>query len=161
VVTQLLTEIDGYNELKDVYIIGATNRPDIIEKAMLRPGRLEKILYVPLPNEQDRVDILEKHLRKVPLEENLNIKQIALNSKCDRYSGADISSLVKEAQASCVRRFHIDPKNEKLLINQKDFDSALDKVVPSVSRKDMQIYDKVTLFILILVKIGYELICIK
>lgn len=131
-----------------MYIIGATNRPDIIEKAMLRPGRLEKILYVPLPNEQDRVDILGKHLKKVPVDLNVNLKEIALNPKCDRFSGADISSLVKEAQANCVRRYNINPSKEQLLLCQSDFDFAMNKIVPSVSKKDMLTYEKVIILVI-------------
>ena len=98
---------------------------------------------MPLPNQQDRIEILEKHLNKVPIDKSVNIKEIALNPKCDRYSGADISSLVKEAQANCVRRYHKDLNKDNLKVNQSDFDLALNKIVPSVSKKDMLSYEKV------------------
>ncbi len=80
VVNQLLTEMDGLEERVGVFIIAATNRPDIIDPAMLRPGRLDKLLYVPLPSPEDRVSILKTCVKKVPLAEDVDLVKIAHNS---------------------------------------------------------------------------------
>ena len=79
VVNQLLTEMDGLEERVGVFIIAATNRPDIIDPAMLRPGRLDKLLYVPLPTPDDRISILKTTVKKVPLADNVDLKKIALS----------------------------------------------------------------------------------
>lgn len=73
VVNQLLTEMDGLDERRDVFVIAATNRPDIIDPAMLRPGRLDKLLYVPLPTNEDRLQILKTVTRSLPLEDGINL----------------------------------------------------------------------------------------
>lgn len=73
VVNQLLTEMDGLEERRDVFVIAATNRPDIIDPAMLRPGRLDKLLYVPLPSEQDRLSILKTVTRKLPVSKKVDL----------------------------------------------------------------------------------------
>lgn len=84
-------------------MIAATNRPDIIDPAMLRPGRLDKLLYVPLPTREDRYSIIQTCTRKVPLSSDVDLKKIAFDSHCDGYSGADLSALVREAQLSALR----------------------------------------------------------
>ena len=76
-VNQLLTEMDGLDERRDVFVIAATNRPDIIDPAMLRPGRLDKLLYVPLPTNDDRFSILQTVTRSLPIGEDVNLKSIA------------------------------------------------------------------------------------
>ena len=81
VVNQLLTEMDGVGERKDVYIIAATNRPDIIDPAILRPGRLGKLLYVPIPDTNDRISILKTHARNVPLSEDVNLNSIGTDTR--------------------------------------------------------------------------------
>jgi ribosome biogenesis ATPase len=81
VVNQLLTEMDGVGDRKDVYIIAATNRPDIIDPAILRPGRLGKLLYVPIPDSKDRISILKTHARSVPLNDDVNLDQIASDNR--------------------------------------------------------------------------------
>ena len=97
VVNQLLTEMDGLDERRDVFVIAATNRPDIIDPAMLRPGRLDKLLYVPLPTLEDRHQILKTLTRSLPVAKDVNLKIIASSNQCDGYSGADLSALVREA----------------------------------------------------------------
>ena len=77
VVNQLLTEMDGLDERRDVFVIAATNRPDIIDPAMLRPGRLDKLLYVPLPTNDDRFSILQTVTRSLPIGEDVNLMSIA------------------------------------------------------------------------------------
>jgi len=85
VVNQLLTELDGMEDRKNVFVIAATNRPDIIDDAMLRPGRLDKLLYVPIPTESDRASILRALIRKSPLADDVVPEEIAADGRCDVY----------------------------------------------------------------------------
>ena len=78
-------------------MIAATNRPDIIDPAMLRPGRLDKLLYVPLPTKEDRLSILKTLTRSLPLTKDVLLKSVCYSQHCEGYSGADLSSLVREA----------------------------------------------------------------
>ena len=89
--------MDGLEERRGVFVIAATNRPDIIDPAMLRPGRLDKLLYVPLPTKDDRLQILQTLCRNVPISADVDLKKIAHDAHCDGYSGADLSALVREA----------------------------------------------------------------
>lgn len=142
VVNQLLTEMDGLEDRKGVFVIAATNRPDIIDPAMLRPGRLDKLLYVPLPTKEDRFQILETVTKKLPLDTDVALKQIALSQHCEGFSGADLSALLREAQLSALTRAMNDGQDEdqEIRIKQVDFETALTKVFPSVSKKDEQTY---------------------
>ena len=97
VVNQLLTELDGLESRKDVYIIGATNRLELIDGAMLRPGRLGKLLYVPLPSEADRVSILQALTRRVSIDVSVSVEEFGRDSHTEGFSGADLSALVREA----------------------------------------------------------------
>ena len=97
VVNQLLTEMDGLEDRKGVFVIAATNRPDIIDPAMLRPGRLDKLLYVPLPTKDDRHSILKTLTKKLPMDESVQLRLMAHSEHCDGFSGADLSALVREA----------------------------------------------------------------
>lgn len=105
VVNQLLTEMDGLESRKQVYVIGATNRPDILDQAMLRPGRLDKIIYVPLPTDMEKLEILKTIVKRTPLGGDVNLKKIAFDQRCMDFSGADIDALVKEATLQCYREF--------------------------------------------------------
>jgi ribosome biogenesis ATPase len=89
--------MDGLEDRKDVFVIAATNRPDIIDPAMLRPGRLDKLLYVPLPTVEDRISILKTSVRNLPVSKNLNVGEIARDNLCEGFSGSDLSALVREA----------------------------------------------------------------
>ncbi|KAJ3431449.1 nuclear valosin-containing protein-like [Anaeramoeba flamelloides] len=151
VVNQLLTEMDGVEERKGVFVIAATNRPDIIDRAMLRPGRLSKPLYVPLPSFEDRIEILKTLLRKVPKnEENINFKKIA--KKTEGFSGADLNHLVTEAsQSACleyIEKENINSNDDDQLVKvcQTHFDRAFLKVNPSVSKSDKIMYEKMRNF---------------
>jgi len=95
--------MDGLEERRGVFVIAATNRPDIIDPAMLRPGRLDKLLYVPLPTKEDRYSILKTVCRKVPIGPDVDLKKVAYDNHCEGYSGADISALVREAQMGTLR----------------------------------------------------------
>ncbi|ONH66338.1 Cell division control protein 48 [Cyberlindnera fabianii] len=101
VVNQLLTEMDGMNAKKNVFVIGATNRPDQIDPAILRPGRLDQLIYVPLPDEQARLSILQAQLRKTPLEPGLELGQIAKTTH--GFSGADLSYIAQRAAKFAIK----------------------------------------------------------
>ncbi len=133
----MLTELDGLDDRRNVFVIAATNRPDIIDGAMLRPGRLDKLLYVPLPGKEDRASILQTATRTVPLDKDVNLEEIAVCEKCAGFSGADIAALVREAQMHAVKRAEAEKlEEEHLTVSKSDFFSALQKVQPSVSKKD-------------------------
>lgn len=145
VVNQLLTEMDGLEDRNGVFVIAATNRPDIIDPAMLRPGRLDKLLYVPLPTKDDRHSILKTLTKSLPLAEDVELRLIAHSDSSEGYSGADLSALVREAQLSALRAaMSKDPEgsDDNIKIFNKDFMSALKTVFPSVSRKDELSYRK-------------------
>ena len=101
VVNQLLTEMDGMNAKKNVFIIGATNRPDQIDPAILRPGRLDQLIYVPLPDEEGRLSILSAQLRKTPLEPGLELRAIA--KLTNGFTGADLSYIVQRAAKFAIK----------------------------------------------------------
>ncbi|KAG0224706.1 hypothetical protein BGW42_004946 [Actinomortierella wolfii] len=103
VVNTLLTELDGMENRSAVYVIAATNRPDMIDPAMLRPGRLDKLLYVELPTAPERLDILKTLTKKTPLGDDVSLERIAFDSRTNRFSGADLASLVREAAVSALR----------------------------------------------------------
>uniref|UniRef100_A0A9L0SKA4 Nuclear valosin-containing protein-like n=1 Tax=Equus caballus TaxID=9796 RepID=A0A9L0SKA4_HORSE len=142
VVNQLLTEMDGLETRQQVFIMAATNRPDILDPAILRPGRLDKTLFVGLPPPADRLAILKtitKNGTKPPLDTDVNLEQIARDCRCDRYSGADLSALVREASLCALRqemaRQRSGSEKGELKIGQKHFEEAFEKVKSSISRK--------------------------
>src|SRR5436309_15684307 len=95
VISQLLTELDGIESLENVVVIGATNRPDIIDPAILRPGRFDRLIYVPAPDHATRRQILKIHTRNMPLTPDVNMNRIT--SQTAGYSGADIKARFSEA----------------------------------------------------------------
>jgi len=101
VVNQLLTEMDGMNAKKNVFVIGATNRPDQIDPALLRPGRLDQLIYVPLPDQAGRLSILRAQLRKTPLEPGLSLDDIAKST--NGFSGADLSYIVSRSAKFAIK----------------------------------------------------------
>lgn len=137
-----MTELDGLEDRNGVFVIAATNRPDIIDPAMLRPGRLDKLLYVPLPTKEDRHSILLTCSKKLPISEDVQMKSIAYSENCEGFSGADLSALVREAQMSALKAA-MDrnvTEEEQILIGHQDFKNALEKVFPSVSKQDEMSY---------------------
>ena len=132
VVNQLLTELNGLQDRKQVYVIAATNRPDIIDPAILRPGRLDKILFVLLPDLNDRISILNALVKKTPLQD-VNIPFIA--EKTEGYSGADLAMVVREAAAQVLRN-----ENSACIVTQEHFIIALDKIKSSVTKKQNEMY---------------------
>ncbi|KAI5180403.1 transitional endoplasmic reticulum ATPase [Nematocida sp. AWRm80] len=95
ILNQMLIEMDGMNSKKNVFVIGATNRPDVIEPALLRPGRLDQLIYIPLPDEKSRLSILKANLSKAPLHEDVNLATIA--EKTIGFSGADLTEICQTA----------------------------------------------------------------
>lgn len=141
VVNTLLTELDGVENRSQVYVIAATNRPDMIDPAMLRPGRLDKLLYVELPTPGERFDILTKLSKKTPLGDDVDLKDIANDSRCEGLSGADLASLVRESAVASLRaKFYSTgvmnaaaiSAADDIFVTKKDFDVAFTKVTPSV-----------------------------
>ena len=96
-VNQLLTELDGLEPRRHVFIIAATNRPDMIDPAMLRPGRLDKLLYVPLPVASERTEILRTTTKKMPLADDVSLEAVAADPRAEGLSGADLAGLTREA----------------------------------------------------------------
>jgi ribosome biogenesis ATPase len=116
VVNQLLTELDGLETRRDVYIIAATNRLELIDDAMLRPGRLGNLLYIPLPTAEDRVSILQALTRKVNLQyyseesqEGVQLEVVARDPRAEGFSGADLSALVREAGLAVIKEISLMP----------------------------------------------------
>ncbi|KAI4249908.1 MAG: hypothetical protein LQ352_005492 [Teloschistes flavicans] len=130
VVNTLLTELDGLSNRQGIYVVAATNRPDIIDPAMLRPGRLETLLFVDLPGKEERVEILRTLSRHLSIDYTDAIADIARN--CEGFSGADLESLLRRAGYFAIKR------NDD--IKMEDFVKAREKVRPSVS--DRRKYDR-------------------
>ena len=126
VISQLLTEMDGIMRLEDVVVIAATNRPDIIDPAILRPGRFDRLIYVPAPDEKARLEIFKIYTKNMPLGKDVNLEELARATK--GYSGADIEALCREAALNALRR-DINAKE----VVKADFDAAMEKIGPSIS----------------------------
>ncbi len=126
VISQLLTEIDGLIMLQNVLVVAATNRPDIIDPAVLRPGRFDRRVYVPSPDEGARLKILEIKTRNMPLSDDVNLKD--LSRKMNGYSGADIDSVCREAAINALRR-----STEAEKVTLRDFNEAMEKTTPSIT----------------------------
>jgi len=125
-VSQLLTEMDGIATLEDVVVIGATNRPDILDPAILRPGRFDRLIYVPPPDEKARLEIFKIHTRNMPLADDVDLARLARMT--EGYSGADIEAVCREAAMNALRR-DINAKQ----VTWADFEAALKKVGPSIT----------------------------
>jgi len=136
VLNQLLAEMDGLEDLKDVLVVAATNRPDMLDPALLRPGRFDKILLVNSPETKGRLNILNIHTEKMPLAKDVDVNDLA--KKTEGYTGADIESLAREAALLALRE-SIDSKEVK----KKHFEEALKKVRPSVSKPTIEVYKKI------------------
>ncbi|KAJ3373257.1 hypothetical protein HDU91_000654 [Kappamyces sp. JEL0680] len=140
-VNTLLTEMDGMTGRKLVFVIAATNRPDMIDPAMLRPGRLDKALYVDLPNAQERQSILATLTRNTPLHPAVDLKTIANDPKTEGMSGADLASLVREASVNTIRDVFYKKGDRKVLVTEADFQNALANTARSVGDRDRKKYE--------------------
>jgi transitional endoplasmic reticulum ATPase len=107
----MLTEMDGLEDLKWVVVIGATNRPDIIDVALLRPGRFDRILEVPLPDKEARKEILMIHTKQKPLDHTVNIDRLV--ELTEGYTGADIAAITNAAAMSAIKEYIVDSKDKK------------------------------------------------
>ncbi len=142
VISQILTELDGLEELRDVTVIAATNRPDIIDPALLRPGRFDRLIYIPPPDKEARKEIFRIHTRKKPLAKDVSIDELA--EKTDGYTGADIAAVCNEAVMAAIREYINEGKFDKeklknLKIHKRHFEEAL-KVVKPISKEDLHRY---------------------
>ncbi|MBI5631961.1 MAG: ATP-dependent metallopeptidase FtsH/Yme1/Tma family protein [Nitrospirae bacterium] len=130
---QLLVEMDGFEGNEGIIIIAATNRPDVLDPALLRPGRFDRQVVVPHPDVKGRLEILKVHTRKIPLSENVDLDKIARGTP--GFSGADLANLVNEAALLAARV-------SKTTVENIDFEAAKDKVLMGVERKSMIISDE-------------------
>jgi transitional endoplasmic reticulum ATPase len=126
VISQLLTEMDGIEALVNVVVIGASNRPDMIDPAILRPGRFDRLIFVPAPDHATRLQILKIHTRNMPLAEGVDVDQITRQAA--GYSGADMEAVCREAGLISLRR-DIETKS----VTMEDFRDALERVKPSMT----------------------------
>ncbi|MCS7121573.1 MAG: CDC48 family AAA ATPase [Archaeoglobaceae archaeon] len=149
VVSQLLTELDGLEELRDVVVIAATNRPDLIDPAVLRPGRIDRHIYIPPPDKNARKEIFRIHLRGKPLASDVNLDELA--EKTEGYSGADIEAVCREAAMLAIRekvrhgmsREEINRISKEIKIEKRHIEEALKKVKPSLTKEDIERYERV------------------
>lgn len=166
VVNTLLTELDGLNDRRGIFVIGATNRPDMIDPAMLRPGRLDKTLFIELPNTQEKLDIIKtlKVSNGTPIADDVDLEKVIADERCRNFSGADIAALLREASVLALKRsffktdmihsvldndldkefedLSVGVPQEDILVAMHDFTNALRKIKPSVSDKDRLKYDR-------------------
>ena len=136
VVNQLLTEMDGIESLENVIVIGATNRPDIIDLSLLRPGRFDSRILVPAPDKEARLEIFKIHTRNMPLDDDIGLEELAERTK--GYSGADIEGICREAGMIALRE---DIESNK--VKKRHFEEALNKIKPSVSKTEIETYKKI------------------
>jgi len=129
---QLLVEMDGFDPNESIIVIASTNRPDVLDPALLRPGRFDRQVVVPNPDVGGREKILRVHMRNVPLSSDVDVRVIARG--CPGFSGADLANLVNEAALTAAR------KNRRMVV-QRDFEDAKDKVMMGAERKSMIMSD--------------------
>ncbi|TPX38068.1 hypothetical protein SmJEL517_g00083 [Synchytrium microbalum] len=153
-VNTLLTELDGLHSRRQVYVLAATNRPDMIDPAMLRPGRLDKCLYVDLPTPSERVEILKTVSGKTPIASDVDLGVIGLDDRCDGFSGADLAALMREASVCALKQTLRRVNESATLVNGEEgfgtgaiqvtashFEEALSKTMASVSKRDLKRYE--------------------
>ncbi len=135
IVNQMLAEMDGIQPLTNVVVVGATNRPDIIDPALLRPGRFDRLIYVPPPDKKARKEILKIHTKNTPLAEDVDLDRLA--EMTEGYTGADLEALVREAVLAALRdKFEVRP------IGMKYFIEAMKVVKPSLTKQDVERYER-------------------
>lgn len=148
VVSQLLTELDGLENLEDVVVFATTNRPDLIDSALLRPGRLDRHIHVPVPDTEARRAVLEVHTRDTPLADDVDLDELA--RRTEGYVGADIEALCREATMQATRQLvaDLDPEQEEYedtvrQVSMTDFEYALEEVTPSVTEETKEDYEEI------------------
>jgi len=159
VINQILTEIDGVGARKNVFVIGATNRPDILDPAVIRPGRLDQLIYIPLPDLKSRKAIFEAALRKAPLDPSIDLEVLARSTH--GFSGADITEICQTASKMAIREAILaeeerlkkveqglideddeKPTEESFQITKKYFNFAMSRARRSVSEKDLALFEE-------------------
>jgi transitional endoplasmic reticulum ATPase len=144
VISQILSEMDGLESLHNVVVIAATNRPDIIDPALLRPGRFDRMVEIGMPDQEARLEILKIHTKKRPLAEDVDLA--AISKRTDGYSGADLANVCNEAVMLAIREYVLagkpqeDEEIAKYRIEGRHFEEALKKVLPS--RKEREGYSR-------------------
>ncbi|MFQ5884926.1 MAG: proteasome-activating nucleotidase [Thermoplasmata archaeon] len=123
---QLLAELDGFNPIGDVKIIAATNRPDILDEALLRPGRFDRIIEIPIPSQEGRLDIFKIHMRKMNVSKSINFGTLA--SRCEGATGADIKAICTEAGMFAIRE-------DRDVVTKADFERSTEKVMATALQK--------------------------
>jgi len=136
VINQLLSEIDGIGSGKTLFVIGATNRPDILDPGIMRPGRLDQLIYIPLPDRESRISIFKANLRKSPVNNDITIEQLA--DVTDGFSGADITEICQRAAKNAIRdsitaEIERQKRVESEDLTQEEAD-ALPDPVPHITR---------------------------
>ncbi|MDO9518357.1 MAG: CDC48 family AAA ATPase [Methanosarcinaceae archaeon] len=148
VVSQILTELDGIEELKDVVIVAATNRPDMVDPALLRPGRFDRLIYIRVPDKESREKIFAIHLEGKPIADEIKLSELA--DMTDGYVGADIEAICREAAMLAMREI-IKPNTdkaemlkmaEKIRLNKDHFKRAVSRVKPTTSRSALNLYEQ-------------------
>ncbi|MFC7042725.1 CDC48 family AAA ATPase [Halonotius sp. GCM10025705] len=147
-VSQLLTELDGLESLEDVVVIATSNRPDLIDSALLRPGRLDRHVHVPVPDEDARRKIFEVHTEAKPLADDVDLDKLA--RKTDGYVGADIEAVSREASMAASREFigsvpreEVGESVSNVRVTMEHFEQALDEVQPSVTEETKRHYEEI------------------
>jgi proteasome regulatory subunit len=126
---QILAELDGFNPLGDVKIIGATNRPDILDEALLRPGRFDRIIEIPVPNFEARMEIIKIHTKRMNLDDTVSLDELAMKS--DGATGADIKAICTEAGMFAIRE-------NRDIVTMSDLERAIGKVLDDTDQKAME-----------------------
>jgi transitional endoplasmic reticulum ATPase len=134
VISQMLTELDGLEKLENVVVLGATNRPDLIDSALLRPGRFDRLVIVPAPDEEARFEIFKIHVRGMPLAKDVNLKQLA--KETESYAGSDIAALCREAAMLVLRE---DMKGKE--VKMQHFRKAMEGIKPSLTPETVSAYE--------------------
>ncbi|HEU16870.1 MAG TPA: AAA family ATPase, partial [Nitrososphaeria archaeon] len=133
IVSQLITELDGLEDFSGVYVIGTTNRPELMDAALLRPGRFDLLIYVPPPGAGEREEILRLLARRVPLAEEVDLGEIA--RRTEGYTGADLKALVREAALNAISEGRSSVKHQ-------DFERAQQFVRPTVTKEMLEYFSK-------------------
>jgi transitional endoplasmic reticulum ATPase len=134
IVNQILVEMDGIENRQGIVIIASTNRPDLVDPALLRPGRFDRLLFVTAPDHESRLKILKVHTRGMPLAEDINLEKIAQNT--EGYSGADLENLCREAGMVAIR----EKMTELDKIELKHFVMAMEKIKSTLSQQVIERY---------------------
>ncbi|KAI9488970.1 P-loop containing nucleoside triphosphate hydrolase protein [Zychaea mexicana] len=135
VLSTLLNEMDGVETAESVLVVGATNRPDMLDAALLRPGRFDRLVYVPPPDEEARAEILKIHTRKTPLSHSVDLSSIA--KRTNMYTGADLQNVCREAAMMALRDMHSADEVEMI-----HFEKALGTIPPSITPSILETYNK-------------------